>query len=98
MADLSSRITLNASRFAEGIRETRAKLSELNAAFVENRNKMKELNKEAKDLQKQEQQLSEDMKDGGSREQHIILSYQSAKSKLSDWIDMIGASRNCYDL
>ena len=65
MADLGNTISLNASRFAAGVAETRARLTELNTAFVENRNKMKELNKEAKDLQKQEQELSKEMKNGG---------------------------------
>jgi TP901 family phage tail tape measure protein len=73
MADLGNTISLNASRFAAGVAETRAKLTELNTAFVENRNRMKELNKEAKDLQKQEQELSKEMKNGGTAEQRQQL-------------------------
>ena len=54
MPDLGSTISLNASNFAAGVAQTRAKLVELNTALIENRNKMKEVNKEAQELQKQE--------------------------------------------
>lgn len=73
MPDLGSTISLNASKFAAGVAETRAKLVELNTALIENRNKMKELNKEALELQKQEKALSDSMKDGGTKEQQKEL-------------------------
>ena len=57
MPDLGSTISLNASNFAAGVAQTRAKLVELNTALIENRNKMKEVNKEAQELQKQEKAL-----------------------------------------
>ena len=73
MADLGNSISLNASKFAAGVAETRAKLTELNTAFIENRKRMKELNDEAKKLQKQEQDLAKEMKDGGTAEQREQL-------------------------
>lgn len=73
MADLGNSISLNASKFAAGVAETRAKLTELNTAFIENRKRMKELNDEAKKLQRQEQDLAKEMKDGGTAEQREQL-------------------------
>lgn len=73
MPDLGSTISLNASKFAAGVAETRAKLTELNTALIENRNKMKEVSKEAQELQKQEKALTDAMKDGGTKEQQKEL-------------------------
>ena len=73
MPDLGSTISLNASNFAAGVAQTRAKLVELNTALIENRNKMKEVNKEAQELQKQEKALTDAMKDGGTKEQQQEL-------------------------
>lgn len=73
MPDLGSTISLNASNFAAGVAQTRAKLIELNTALIENRNKMKEVNKEAQELQKQEKALTNAMKDGGTEEQQREL-------------------------
>lgn len=73
MPDLGSTISLNASNFAAGVAQTRAKLVELNTALIENRNKMKEVNKEAQELQKQEKALTNAMKDGGTKEQQQEL-------------------------
>ena len=73
MPDLGSTISLNASKFAAGVAETRAKLTELNTALIENRNKMKEVSKEAQELQKQEKALTDAMKDGGTEEQRREL-------------------------
>ena len=91
MADLGNTISLNASRFAAGVAETRARLTELNTAFVENRNKMKELNKEAKDLQKQEQELSKEMKNGGTAEQRQQL--QQLRDRMAQVNAEIGTLR-----
>ena len=73
MADLGNTISLNASKFAAGVAQTRAKLTELNTAFVENRNKMKELNAEAKKLEQQEKELAKELKNGGTAEQREQL-------------------------
>lgn len=73
MPDLGSTLSLNASNFAAGIAQTRAKLVELNTALIENRQKMKEVSKEAAELQKQERELSNSMKDGGTKEQQQEL-------------------------
>lgn len=81
MADLGSSISLNASKFAAGVAQTRAKLTELNTAFVENRNKMKELNAEAKKLEQQEKELAKEMKDGGTAEQREQL--QQLRDKMA---------------
>lgn len=91
MADLGNSISLNASRFAAGVAETRAKLTELNTAFVENRNRMKELNKEAKDLQRQEQELSKEMKNGGTAEQRQQL--QQLRDRMAQVNSEIGTLR-----
>lgn len=91
MADLGNTISLNASRFAAGVAETRAKLTELNTAFVENRNRMKELNKEAKDLQRQEQELSKEMKNGGTAEQRQQL--QQLRDRMAQVNSEIGTLR-----
>ncbi len=85
MADLGNTVSLNASNFAAGIAQVRAKLTELNTALVENRNKMKELNQEAKDLQKQERELAEAMQDGGTEEQ------QRQMEQLRDRISQVNA-------
>lgn len=73
MPDLGSTISLNASNFAAGVAQTRAKLVELNTALIENRQKMKEVSKEAQELQKQEKALTDAMKDGGTKEQQQEL-------------------------
>lgn len=91
MADLGNTISLDASRFAAGVAETRAKLTELNTAFVENRNRMKELNKEAKDLQRQEQELSKEMKNGGTAEQRQQL--QQLRDRMAQVNSEIGTLR-----
>ena len=75
MPDLGSTISLNASNFAAGIAQTRAKLVELNTALIENRNKMKEVNKEAQELRKKERELSDSMKDGGTKQQQEELQH-----------------------
>lgn len=75
MPDLGSTISLNASNFAAGVAQTRAKLIELNTALIENRNKMKEVNKEAQELRKKERELSDSMKDGGTKQQQEELKH-----------------------
>ncbi len=91
MADLGNTISLNASKFAAGVAQTRAKLTELNTAFVENRNKMKELNTEAKKLQKQEQDLAKEMKNGGTAEQREQL--QQLQDRIAQVNSQIGVLR-----
>ena len=90
-ADLGTSISLNASRFAAGVTETRNKLNELNSSFVENKRKMKELNDEAKNLQKQEQQLAKEMKDGGTDKQREEL--QQLRDRMARVNAEIGALR-----
>lgn len=85
MPDLGSTLSLNASKFAEGIAQARAKLTELNTALIENRQKMKEVSKEAQELQKQEKALTDAMKDGGTKEQ------QEELGRLRDRIGQVNA-------
>ena len=89
MADLGSSISLNASKFAAGVAQTRAKLTELNTAFIENKNKMKELNAEAKKLEHQEKELAKEMKDGGTAEQREQL--QQLRDRMAQVNVEIGA-------
>ena len=89
MADLGSSISLNASKFAAGVAQTRAKLTELNTAFIENKNKMKELNAEAKKLEHQEKELAKEMKDGGTAEQREKL--QQLRDRMAQVNVEIGA-------
>lgn len=91
MTDLGTSISLNASRFAAGIAETRRKLTELNTAFVENKRKMQELNKEAKDLQKQEQALTREMQNGGTAQQREQL--QQLRDRMAQVNAQIGSLR-----
>lgn len=91
MADLGNTISLNASNFAAGIAQARAKLTELNTALVENRNKMKELNAEAKKLEQQEKELAKEMKNGGTAEQREQL--QQLRDRIAQVNSEIGSLR-----
>ena len=91
MTDLGTSISLNASRFAAGIAETRRKLTELNTAFVENKRKMQELNAEAKELQKQEQALTREMQNGGTAQQREQL--QQLRDRMAQVNAQIGSLR-----
>lgn len=92
-ANLTAKASLRTEEFSAGVKQIRARLTELNTALEQNKQELSENNKEAKKLQQEQKKLSEEMKSAGGGSDEQKRKMQELNDKIAQTTAKIGSLR-----
>lgn len=91
--DLTAKASLRTEEFSEGVKQIRARLTELNTALEKNKQELKEANKEAQKLQQAQMYLAKRMEKTGGGTDAQKQKLQELRDRLAQTTTRIGSLR-----